>query len=307
MRKKPSKEELIETLEAIPKFSSSDPKMFFQALVGEYPEITLFSNFEKIFTPKKSLEQMADEILAREKRRKERGFGGINRLLLRVDKFLFNPGKVIRAHRAKISKETLSSLLRITFSLQNNGLSVDRFFDNHGYSDNVKRLVAEGFTSLYEVGIMFREELYKDYQQKGKTIEKMPETGPYFKDVIRFNVGGRKLRQGKKPARKTINEDIESFRAYLLRGNFKGKRNMAFYGKRFRYIAHLIIGMSSIIDVHMDEEDKNKVLNPPPVKKPSSFSIDKAINDTVWKPRNLHGISPITVPTPIVSSTGPSI
>lgn len=277
MRKKPSKEELIETLEAIPKSFSSDVKMVFQALVGKYPDITLFRNFEKIFTPGKCLEHTAEEILAREKRRKERGFGGINRLLLRADKFLFNPGEVIRAHKARISKETLSSLLRITFSLQNNGLSVDRFFDSHGYSDNVKRLVAEGFTSLYEVGVMFREELYKDYPRKGKTIEKMPATGPYFKDVIRFNVGGRKLRQGKKPARKTINEDIESFRAYLLKGNFKGKRNMAFYAKRFRYIAHLIIGMSSIIDVHIDEEDKNEVLNPPSVKKPSIFRWIKAL------------------------------
>ena len=233
---------------------------------------------------------MAHDILAREKRKKERGFGEINRLLLRVDKLLFNPGEVIRAYKARISKETLSSLLRITFSLQSDGPSVDRFFDSHGYSDNVKRLVAEGFNTLYEVGVTFREELYKDYKRKGGSIGKMPETASYYKDVIRFNIGRGKKYQGKKPARKTIDEDIESFRSYLLSGDYKGQRNEAFYEKRFRYMAYLIDKMKLIADVSADEEERNKVLNPHPVKKPSSFSMDKAINDTVWKPRDTHGV-----------------
>ena len=290
MKKKPTKEELIETLEGMSKFSSSDVKMAFQALVDRYPEITSYYNFIQIYTPGRSLEQMADEISAREKRGKERGFGEINRLVLRADKFLFSPGEVIRAHKARISKETLYSLLRITFSLQSDGLSVDRVFDSHGYSDNVKRLVAEGFSTLYEVGVTFREELYRDYKRKGKIIGKMPETASYYKDVIRFNIGVGKKYQGKKPVRKTIDEDIESFRSYLLSGDYKRQRNEAFYEKRFRYMAYLVDKMNLIADVSVDEEEKKKVLNPRPVKKPSSFSMDKAINDTVWKPRDTHGV-----------------
>jgi len=174
--------------------------------------------------------------------------------------------------------------------LQNNGLSVDTFFDSRKYSDNVKRLVAEGFSVLYEVGVTFREELYKDYERKGKSIEKMPETRPYYKDVMRFNIGGRKLRQGKKPARKTIDEDIKSFRSYLLSRDYKGQRNEAFYGRRFRYMAHLIDKMSSIIDAPIEEDLESKALNSSPVKKSSSFSMNQVIHDTVWKSRDNYGV-----------------
>lgn len=311
MRRKPNKEELIETLESIsesdpPKFSSSlsDIVKPFRALIDKYPQITTHLHFATIYTPGKSLGQMADEILAREKRRKERGFGGINRLLLGADKLLFNPGEVIRAYKAGISKETLSSLLRITFSLRNDGLSVDRFFDSREYSDNVKRLVAEGFSTLYEVGVTFREELYKDYKRKGRSIEKMPETASYYKDVIRFDIERGKKYQGKKPARKTIDKDIKSFKSYLLSGDYKGQRNEAFYEKRFRYMAYMIDKMNSITDVSVDEEEKNKVLNPRPVKKPSNFSMDKAINETVGKPRDVHGVVHLTLPPLITGSSG---
>jgi len=311
MRRKPNIEELIETLEPIsdsypPKFSSSlsDVTRPFRVLRDKYPEITTHERFLMIYTPGKSLRQMAGEILAQGKRKKERGFGEINRLLLRVDKLLFNPGEVIRAHKARISKETLFSLLRITFSLQNNGLSVDTFFDSREYSDHVKRLVAKGFTDLYEVGVMFREELYKDYKRKGKSIGKMPETASYYRDVIRFNIGRGKKYQGKKPARRTIDKDIESFRSYLLNGDYKGQRNKAFYEKRFRYMAYLIDKMNSIVDISIDEEEKKKVLNPHPVKRPSSFSMDKVINDTVWKPRDTHSVGHFALPPIIFHGSG---
>lgn len=143
---------------------------------------------------------------------------------------------------------------------------------------------------------MFRRDLYKDYKRKGKIIEKMPETGPYYMDVIRFNIGDRKSHQGKNPARKTIDEDIKSFRSYLLSRNFRGRRNRAFYEKRFRYMAYLIDKISSIIDVEMNEEEKNKVSNLKPVEGSKGFSIDKTINDTVWKPRDSYSVFPLPLP-----------
>ena len=244
---------------------------------------------------------MADEIRGHKKRGKERGFGEKNTLLLNADKFLFSPREVIKPHKVKVSKEELFSFLRITFYLQKQGLSVDGFFDTHGYSDNVKRLIAEGFNTFFEVGTMFRRDLYKDYDRKGKIIEKMPETGPYYMDVIRFNIGGRKSHLGKKPVRKTIDKDIKSFKSYLLSGNFRGRRNRAFYAKRFRYMAYLIDKISSIIDVDMNEEEKNKVLNLKPVEGSKEFSMDKTINDTVWKPRDSYMVASLPLQPPIIS------
>ena len=308
MKKKPNEEELIETLEKIsnsypPRFSSSNVTIAFRALVDKYPEITLYYNFTQIYKPGRSLEQMAHDILAREreKRRKERGFGEKNMLLLNANKFLFSPREVIKAHKVKVSKEELFSFLRITFYLQKQGLSVDGFFDTHGYPDDVKRLIAEGFNTFFEVGTMFRRDLYKDYERKGKIIEKMPETGPYYMDVIRFNIGGRKSHLGKKPARKTIDQDIKSFKSYLLSGNFRGRRNRAFYAKRFRYVAYLIDKISSIIDVDMNEEEKNKVSNLKPVEGSKGFSMDKTINDTVWKPRDSYMVASLPLQPPIIS------
>jgi len=308
MRKKPSKEELVETLELIsksdpPKFSSSlsDVAMPFRKFNNKHPQLTTHLNFFKIYTPGKSSGQMADEIRGHKKRGKERGFGEKNTLLLNADKFLFSPREVIKPHKVKVSKEELFSFLRITFYLQKQGLSVDGFFDTHGYSDNVKRLIAEGFNTFFEVGTMFRRDLYKDYDRKGKIIEKMPETGPYYMDVIRFNIGGRKSHLGKKPVRKTIDKDIKSFKSYLLSGNFRGRRNRAFYAKRFRYMAYLIDKISSIIDVDMNEEEKNKVLNLKPVEGSKEFSMDKTINDTVWKPRDSYMVASLPLQPPIIS------
>jgi hypothetical protein len=308
MRKKPSKEELVETLELIsksdpPKFSSSlsDVAMPFRKFNDKHPQLTTHLNFFKIYTPGKSSGQMADEIRGHKKRGKERGFGEKNTLLLNADKFLFSPREVIKPHKVKVSKEELFSFLRITFYLQKQGLSVDGFFDTHGYPDNVKRLIAEGFNTFFEVGTMFRRDLYKDYERKGKIIEKMPETGPYYMDVIRFNIGGRKSHLGKKPVRKTIDQDIKSFKSYLLSGNFRGRRNRAFYAKRFRYMAYLIDKISSIIDVDMNEEEKNKVSNLKPVEGSKGFSMDKTINDTVWKPRDSYMVASLPLQPPIIS------
>jgi hypothetical protein len=65
---------------------------------------------------------------------------------------------------------------------------------------------------------VFREELYKDYNHKRKTVKKMPEMGNYYSNVIKWDTTiktEKNPRGGKKITKVGIERDAEDLGLYI--------------------------------------------------------------------------------------------
>lgn len=196
-------------------------KLAYRALIDVHPEIMPDFLFFQMYTPGKTAEQIANTILAmvnlperreRGPRRRERGLSAQNKLLLDVDTLLHDYFDFGKRFAVKMDVEEFRSLLVVANKLRTNGESVDEWFNERSYPDSTKREVARALKSLYEVNILFREELYKAYKEKAKTVRKVPESGPYHRDSFRLNTpfkGGRAI------TKKSVDKDASAFREYL--------------------------------------------------------------------------------------------
>src|SRR4030067_3590251 len=150
----------------------------------------------------------------REEKTRERGISRENKFLLDADKLLSNLDEVIEKYSANIKTPKLKKLLAISDYLRSNEKSIDVFIENQGYDNNVKKLIAYILSTFYEVGIMFREKLYRQYMVKGRTVAKMPETGVYYDDVMRRLRIENKSKYGRKITKESIFKDYKLFRNY---------------------------------------------------------------------------------------------
>ena len=104
-------------------------------------------------------------------------------------------------------------------------------------------MIAYSLYVIYEVGIMFRGELYEAYDDKTKTIKKMPETDEYYRDAQKLKVTLR----GKQIKKDTIMQDADEYRAYLMGNPHESHRDRRFYEeKRFRYLTVLIVKINKL-------------------------------------------------------------
>ena len=197
----------------------------YQELIGEYPELLLSSLFFKIYQSNKTAAQITDEILSpnilkqkkkreedRKPRSRERGLSLSNKVLLDADRIINHPGELIERYKCTIDEDEFNSLLQIAHGRMETGASIDRFFSMYDYSDQVRKLIAHSLHVIYEVGILFRTELYKSYAEKSKTVKKMPETDVYYHDAQKLKTPLR----GKQTLRDTVRKDAEEYRKYLM-------------------------------------------------------------------------------------------
>lgn len=276
----------------------------YKEIIGEYPELMLFQSFSRIYLPQKTAAQIADIILSPDTlntkkkkssttRSRERGLGHSNKILADVELILSHPDELIKRYQCKISKIKFRSLLIIAHRLRENSKSVDHYFNKQQYSDDVRELIAYSLYIIYEAGIMFREELYKAYPGRTKTIKKMPETGDYYLDALKLKVSIK----GKQVSTDNIIKDTEDFRTHILGTPYESDRNQRFYkDKRFRYLSCLVIKINAYFQREARKSKKAYSSLRRKTREASRFSIDSYINESINKPRQIYGVLLIDLP-----------
>jgi len=304
-RSKPDRQELISLIKdllnkyppsIIPSNNDNTVKAY-KEVINEFSELLLFISFSRIYLPNKTAEQIADEILYPEKhnkkRRRERGFSSSNKILLDAESIISCPHKLFRKYKCKIDEVEFQSLMIIAHRLRESGKSIDDYFTKHQHAKNVRKLIAHGLYVIYEMGIMFREELYQAYEVRTKTIKKMPETEAYYKDAQKLKVAIK----GRQTIKNTISKDAEEYRRYLISGPRGIKRDRHFYeDKRFRYMTILIAKINDYFKKDVTVR-KNTPASLRTIRKNiSPFSIDGYINAGINKPRPIHSVMLLTLP-----------
>ena len=277
----------------------------FKEIIDEYPELLLFESFKRIYLPQKTSGQIADKILSPEtlnkkkkkeqnkERSNERGLSNSNKILLEAETIISRPDELIERYQCQIDKIQFHSLLIIAYRLRESGKSIDDYFTKQHYADDIRKLIAHSLYIIYEVGIMFREELYKTYEDKTKTIKKIPETDEYYKDAQKLKI----VIRGKQTKRDTIINDAEEYREYIMNGSPGILRNRRFYEeKRFRYMAVLVVRINDFFQKEVKESKKESSSLRNKRQDTSRFSIDSYINEAINKPRPIHGVMLITLP-----------
>lgn len=284
----------------------------YQEIIGEYPELLSYNTFIRIYQPHRTASQIVDDILSpptlskkmRRERSSERGLSPTNNLLLDAERILSHPDQLIEKYKCTISKNKFSSLLVTAHKLKDAGKSIDPYFVEHCYPDNIRELIAYSLYVIYEVGIMFRGELYKAYDDKTKTIKKMPETDEYYRDAQKLKVTLR----GKQIKKDTIMQDAEEYRAYLMGSPHESDRDRRFYeAKRFRYLTVLVIKINELLRKEIIEP--SKAASSPPRSKSKdnySFSIDDYLNKAMNIPRQIYGVAILELPSLKLSAKGSS-
>lgn len=287
-------------------FANSDNTIrAFKEIIGEYPELLLFQSFSRIYLPQKTAGQIADEILSPEtlnkkkkkepnnERNNERGLSNSNKILLEAETIISCPNELLKRYQCAIGEIKFRSLLIIAHRLRESGKSVDNYFTIQHYANDIRKLMAYSLYIIYEVGIMFREELYKAYKDRTKTIKKMPETDEYYQDAQKLKVATR----GKQTKRDTIIDDAEEYREYIMSGSPERLRDRRFYKeKRFRYMTALVVRINNFFQKEVKESKKAPSSLRNKRKDTSRFSIDGYINEAMNKPRPIHGVMLITLP-----------
>ena len=237
----------------------------YKEIIGEYPELILFNSFVRIYLPNKTAPQIVDEILSPETfhkkkkkesnraRNRERGLSRSNKILADIELILSKPDELIERYQCKIGKIKFRSLLIIAHRLRESGKSVNHYFNKQQYSDDVRELIAYSLYIIYEAGIMFREELYKAYPGKTKTIKVMPETGEYYLDAQKLTITAR----GTRTKKDTVIKDAEEFKKYITGSSTVKNPDRNFYEeKRFRYMTALIVRINKFFKKELKEPKK---------------------------------------------------
>ncbi len=294
MKTKPDRDALIETLDVIvqkhpPEFSY-DCNMAFRMLIDQYPEIMLYKEFLLIYTPGNNIWQMADEILKPKRRQRERGLSKENKILLHVDNILNNPEAVTDNYEVDIDRRTFRKLLRVANNLRTHEKSLDEYFSD--LSDKERICMAESLGCLYETNILFRTELYKKYQGKAKTVKKMPELEEYHSDahkLVTTTKGGKQITE------KSIEQDIQEFRDYLIHEDVSRKADKELYDvKRFRYLAYLIIEIGNFFKKEPKKLAGKKISKRK--RGDGTFSIDRYLDDLMSQPRDTYAVLSVALP-----------
>ena len=289
--------------------SSKNIIIAYQELIGEYPELLLFPSFARIYLPYKTASRIADDILSqaplskkmRRERSKERGLSHTNNLLLDAERILSHPDELIKRYKCTISKNKFRTLLLIAHKRKEAGESIDHFFIEHHYADNLRKLIAYSLYVIYEVGIMFREELYKDYKEKTKTIKKMPEADEYYQYAQKLKVPIR----GKQTKRATIVQDAKDYRKNLTGILYDSDRDRHFYqAKRFRYLTVLVIEINNFFKKDIEEPPKEASYLRNKSKDNYRFSVDNYLNEAMNTPRPTRGVMLIDLPSIKLSAKG---
>lgn len=300
MKTKPDREVLIETLGVIikkhpPNFSATvenadhDIKAAFRGLIDQHAEVIQYAEFLEIYVPGKTISQIADAIL-RPRRRKPRGISKENKVLFNVDNILNNPEAVTDNYEVDIDRQTFRKLLRTANNLRTHEKSLDEYFSD--LSDKKRACIAESLGCLYETNILFRTELYKKYQGKAKTVKKMPELEEYHSDahkLVTMTKGGKQITQ------KSIEQDIQEFRDYLIHEDVLRKADKELYDvKRFRYLAYLIIEIGNFFNKEPKKLAGKKISK----RKEGDgiFSIDRYLDDLMSQPRDTYAVLSVALP-----------
>ncbi len=98
----------------------------------------------------------------RRKRKRERGVGKANKILLDALQILHETDEVIKKSKAKILKKELFRLIKISNYLLQKHKSIDSYLDFKNYPDPVKKLVADSLGTLLNVEMLFRGKWYSD-------------------------------------------------------------------------------------------------------------------------------------------------
>ncbi len=300
MKTKPDRDVLIETLDEIvkrypPNFFATvenadhDIKTAFRELIGQHEEVIQYPNFLQIYVPGKTTSQIADDIL-QPRRKKPRSISKENKILFNVDNILNNPEAVTDKYQVDIDKQTFCGFLRMANNLRTYEKSLDEYFSD--LSDKKRTCIAESLGCLYETNIFFRTELYKKYQDKAKTAKKMPELEEYHSDahkLVTMKKGGKQITQ------KSIEQDIQEFRDYLIHEDVSRKADKELYDvKRFRYLAYLIIeignffnkGPKKLAGKKISKRNEGNV----------NFSIDRYLDDLMSQARDTYAVLSVTLP-----------
>lgn len=287
-----------------PEDTEKDTKLAFRALIDEHPEAMSYGSFIRIYTPGRTAEQIADEILDPQDppesgipRQGGRGLSSENRLLLDVDTLLHDPAGYTSKVGFDVDTPDLYSLLKVTHQLRTKAESIDRWLDEQGYPDTMKQLIARALCSLYEVNILFRTELYKAYGEKAKTVRKVPESGPYHQDSFRLNIPAK---GGKAITKESVDKDALEFRRYLHQGTTRrraGFRDRKFYDrKRFRYLIYTVVKIQGLLGHEGDEFRGKPLLDSSHEPVALSFSVDEHLDKALWKPRKNYAVIMGTLP-----------
>jgi hypothetical protein len=156
----------------------------------------------------------------------------------------------------------------------------------------VRRCIAESLGFLYETNILFRSELYRQYQEKSKTIKKMPDSEEYYNDALKLVTI---TKGGKQITKTSIEQGVQDFRNYIMNKSVTRKPDKELYDtKRFRYLAYLVIGISSLFNKTVPSSGDKKT----PEKKnvDRSFSIDQYLDGLMSQPRNTYAVLSLSLP-----------
>lgn len=316
----PSKQELVAFLEDIIKkypptllsyvtTGKDSSVMAYQELIGEYSGLLFDYLFFRIYQPHKTAAQIADEILSPEivyakkkrERSRERGRSRSNKILLEADRIIFRPAKLIETQQCAISKNKFHSLLIIAHRLREKGHSIDHFFAEHHYADDIRKLIAHCLCVIYEANMMFRNELYRAYGDKAKTIKKMPETDEYYRDAQKLKGAMR----GKQVTKNAIEKDAKEYREYLMSGPSDGYYDRRFYDvKGFRFLTWLIIKINNFFRKDVQEPKKAKSSPHGSSNATFRFSIDNYIDAAMKKPKPIYGVGIMALPAIKISMKG---
>lgn len=300
MRTKPDKHTLTDLMIEIikqypPEISTlgyvhNNLRMAFLGLIEEYPEIVTHKEFLSIYISGKMPWQMADDLLKPKRRNRERGDGQEDRMLLNVHNILNNPEAVTDNYGVSIDRRTFHRLLRTADNLRTHGKPLDEYLAD--LSDKEKICIAESLGCCYEMYILFRTKLYKKYQDKAKTVKKIPELEEYYSDAHKLATTAK---GGKQITKTSIEQDIQDFKDYLTCENIPRRPIKELYDvKRFRYLADLVIELAKFFseepeNVGRKEIRKNKNTG-------SGFSIDQYLDDLTSQPRKNYGVLLLTFP-----------
>jgi hypothetical protein len=249
-------------------------KMAFQELINKYPEVIHFVQFLSIYTPGKTPQEMAEEILKTEKvrvisdvgRMGKRGIGKKLKGLQDLDDIFSEPEKIIKRFNVKIDKYELFLLIRSFCYGFDKDSQVMETIREMGYPDEVGKLVGWCVGKLIDAATLFYKELDYDDKRKAKIVMTIfPKDSGLYRSV---------KSKGKKPTRESIQERVKTFRGYI-KGEIPSDeitRDRTFYNIRyFEYLAWAFKGIHFLLG--LERKDRKEAVKQ---------KIKKMLQEFLW-------------------------
>jgi hypothetical protein len=255
----------------------------FQKLIKQYPppghydaalkrlqpllplEIDTPSFKDLVYRAEYTADQMADQLLLYLSQwivSKKGWFKAINRILYDAAQILNDPIEVIKKFQAQIDYKELYDVMMRGHYARSRGNSIDGFLEQYSYSQNALDLIVHCLKTLYELEIIFRNELYGNTKYIAIAKKYLPGDNVYYQEIINIPV----KMKGKQVTMKGVSAGIDLYDNYLKgmipseqTADFTGSGGKFFKKYRFYYMMELSRKLSSMLNFDMFQKEQKAV------------------------------------------------